>query len=125
MNFTAVARTSRGRVAEGMVARGELSGISARYRVDTWGPVVDPDGDVVDPARANWDDDLVFTAVRWQLLEASLVGVPADSLASVRSLGGAHDTVADIRGRMQVRQRMAQRQRMFNAQQAAFGNGDE
>jgi hypothetical protein len=107
-----------------MVARREISEISAGYAVEKWS-AVDDDGDDVDPGRANWDDHLTFTATRWKLLEASLVGVPADGLASVRSLGAGHDTITDIRGRMQVRQRMAQRQRMFNAQQAAFGNGDE
>jgi phage head maturation protease len=105
-----------------MVARGELSGISAGYRVDTWGPVIDSDGDIVDPARANWDDDLTFTAVRWQLLEASLVGIPADGSASIRSrsFGGSRDTISDIRTRMHVRQRMAQRHRMHDAAQAVM-----
>jgi phage head maturation protease len=114
------AQTPRGRLAEGMVARGELSGISAGYKVERWS-VTGADGDPVDESRAGWDDDLTFTATKWQLLEGSLVGVPADSLASIRSLGGGHDTITDIRGRMQVRQRMAQRQRMYDLQAATFG----
>jgi phage head maturation protease len=97
------ARTSRGRAAEGMVARGELSGISAGYQVLKWS-AVDADGDAVNPESAQWDSDLVFTAVKWSLLEASLVGVPADSAASVRSLGGGtqgHN--ADVGERMLIR----------------------
>src|SRR5437899_8299906 len=64
--------------------------------------------------RVRWDDNLSFEATRWELLEASLVLVPADGSASVRSLGsGNHpDDLTDIRGRMLSRQRMATRQRM-------------
>lgn len=99
------AQTPRGRLAEGMVARGELTGISAGYKVLQWS-VVDADGDPVDESRAGWDDDLTFTATRWQLLEASLVGVPADAMAAVRSFGGYRDDLDDIRERMACRQRM-------------------
>ena len=65
-----------------MVSRGEISGISAQgYRVDEW-EVKDADGNVIDPNRLRWDDnsdDLTFTATRWELLEVSLVTIPADA----------------------------------------------
>jgi hypothetical protein len=115
------ARTSRGRAAEGMVGRNELTGISAGYSIEKWS-CVDADGDEVDPSRADWDSDLVFTAVKWRLLECSIVAIAADAMASVRSLSGGYDTIADIRQRMMVRQRMAQRQRMHAAQQRVFGD---
>jgi hypothetical protein len=119
------AQTPQGRVAEGMIRRNELSGISAGYSVSKW-QITDADGDLVDEDRAGLDDDLTFTAIRWQLLEASLVGVPADSLASVRSLGGdLHDDLADIRGRMMSRQRIATRQAMYDAQARVFGDSDD
>jgi hypothetical protein len=109
--------------AEGMVARGEIAGISAGYRVEEW-EIADADGRVVEPESVRWDDDLVFIAVRWELLEASLVCVPADATATVRSLGGGDDIHA-IRTRMQTRERMARRQRMHVAQQISFGHHDD
>jgi phage head maturation protease len=99
------AQTPQGKKAEGMVARGELRGVSAGYRVDTW-EITDADGDVVDERNVRWDDDLTFTATRWQLFEASLVGVPADAASSIRSLGGSRDLVADVKARMLARHRM-------------------
>ncbi|WP_354239632.1 hypothetical protein [Bradyrhizobium sp. LA2.1] len=54
------------------------------------------------------DDGLTFTATRWQLFEASLVGVPADAVAGVRSIGSSNELV-DIRARMLARQRMFDR----------------
>jgi phage head maturation protease len=101
------AQTPRGRLAEGMVSRGELTGISAGYRVDQW-RVTDSDGALVDENNTSWNDDLTFTAVRWQLYEASLVGVPADTAAAIRKLGNGSDfNVADTIARMEARQRMA------------------
>lgn len=83
--------TAEGRKAEGMVARGEIAGISAGYRVEEW-EIADADGRIVEPDQVRWDDDgLTFTATRWELLEASLVCVPADSSASIRSLGSGKD----------------------------------
>jgi phage head maturation protease len=107
------AQTPAGRQAEGMVSRGELRGISAGYVVTKW-EISDSDGNVIDPEKQQmrWDEDaLTFTAVRWQLLEASLVGVPADADSAVRSFGGvaSHDAVTDIRSRMLARQRMHER----------------
>jgi phage head maturation protease len=103
--------TPEGKKAEGMVARGEITGISAGYRVEDW-EITDADGDVIDERDVRWDDDLTFTATRWQLFEASLVGVPADASAAVRSMmsrGGI--AVVDIRARMRARQRIVMRRR--------------
>jgi phage head maturation protease len=79
-------KTAEGRKAMGMVSRGEVSGISCGYTVDDW-EISNDDGDILDPDkdRIRYDDDLIFTAVSWRLHEASLVSVPADSTASVRS----------------------------------------
>jgi HK97 family phage prohead protease len=95
-------KTEQGQKAEGMVARGEVTGISAGYRVDRW-EITDEDGDTVAESSIRWDDDLTFTATRWQLFEASLVGVPADAQAMVRSMSRGADTVDDIRARMRAR----------------------
>jgi hypothetical protein len=101
--------TEAGRSAEGMIACSEIAGVSAGYRVEQW-EIADEDGNVVDPDRASFDDNLTFTATRWQLLECSLVSVPADASASIRS---RNDSLAHIR------QRMISRQAMHDAQQRA------
>jgi phage head maturation protease len=84
--------TERGRLAEGMVKRGEIAGISAGYTVREW-EVSDKDGRIIDPetTRINFDDDLTFTATRWELHEGSLVSVPADAASMIRSLGSGKD----------------------------------
>jgi phage head maturation protease len=114
--------TPEGRKAEGMVARGEIAGISAGYTVREW-EITDKSGMVLDPEvqRINFDDDLTFTATRWELLECSLVSVPADAAAMVRSLGGNSDRqiVADVRARMMARERM------HELQNAVFGDSDD
>jgi phage head maturation protease len=103
------AQTPAGRQAEGMVSRGELKGISAGYSVSEW-EISDSSGKVLDPDMSpRWDDDLTFTAVRFQILEASLVGVPADSGSVVRSFGGVAGVDLDVRSRMLARQRMHER----------------
>jgi hypothetical protein len=88
--------TEQGRAAEGMVARNEITGISAGYRVMSW-EITDEDGTVVDPEkdRIRWDDNMTFTATRWELLECSLVAVPADADAAIRSFGEAPCPAAD------------------------------
>jgi hypothetical protein len=75
-----------GRKAEALVARGTVRGISIGYRVDVW-EITDKDGNVVDPERERlqWDEEYTFTAKRWELLEVSLVSVPADPGAFIRS----------------------------------------
>lgn len=118
--------TEKGKLAEGMVSRGEISGISAGYRVEEW-EIRDEDGAVIDPERdrVKWDDDLTFTATRWELLECSLVCVPADPTSVIRSLPRQPDDdypdalraayfsepqrIADTRSRMLARERMYQR----------------
>ena len=79
-----------GRKAEGMVARGMIRAVSIGYRVDVW-EIKDEDGNVIDPERERllWDEQYTFTAKRWELLEVSLVSVPADPSAVFRSAGGA------------------------------------
>lgn len=138
------AQTPRGKLAEGMVKRGELTGISAGYRVDRW-KITNSDGDIVDERNAGWSDDLTFTATRWQLYEGSLVGVPADAASAIRKAGGNTDHVEDARARMKARQnmhersfdlvddtghpdvfaRMLMRQRMHERTQAMIGGTDE
>jgi len=101
-------QTPEGEQAEGMVARGEVTGLSPGYRVDQW-LVADGDGDIVDEKNVRWDDELTFTATRWQLFEASLVGVPADATAAVRSISGYDPMIADVRARMVARHNMVKR----------------
>ncbi|WP_066924539.1 prohead protease/major capsid protein fusion protein [Methylobacterium sp. CCH5-D2] len=68
------ADTDDGRSFEGQVARGELSSISVGYRVTTW-------------TLTSIDDEVeVWRADKWELLEVSLVTVPADPQAAVRSV---------------------------------------
>jgi hypothetical protein len=98
------AQTEKGKRAEGMVARNEISGISAGYAVTEWS-VRDADGNPVDEASIGWSsDDLTYTATRWQLYEASLCGIPADNGAAIRSAGGDTKTYSaeDARERMQA-----------------------
>jgi phage head maturation protease len=115
--------TDEGVKAEGMVARGEIAGVSAGYRVDEW-EITDDEGDVVDPERERFrlDDNLTFTAARWELLECSLCSVPADVGASIRSFGldyalapdSRRAAIDDCRSRMGARMRMLTRQRMYD-----------
>jgi hypothetical protein len=124
MGKIAFNETPQGQLAMGMVQRGEIAGISAGYSVREW-EITDAKGNVLDPevSQIRWDEDLTFTATKWDLHEASLVSVPADHLSGIRSLGGGDRALvsnhtADVRTRMLARQRMTERQ-------AAFGNFDE
>lgn len=65
--------TPDGQMYEGMVARGELASISVGYRVTGW------------QMRAVENDTEIWVATRWELYEVSLVPVPADPHAAVRS----------------------------------------
>jgi phage head maturation protease len=124
--------TPNGTMAMGMVERGEIAGISAGYTVKEW-EISDAKGNILDPEVANvrWDDNLTFTAVKWDLHEGSLVSVPADSLSGIRSLGSTgldrafagirHDGVTDIVARMNSRERMMIRARMVAAQSVIGG----
>lgn len=71
--------TDAARQAEGMVKRGEIKGISIGYRVSRWEITVE--------AESSNDKD-TWRATKWELLEASLVPVPADAGAGVRSAPG-------------------------------------
>jgi HK97 family phage prohead protease len=71
------ADTDRGREVEARVASGELTGISIGYRVTNW-QISATD----DKGNETW------RAVAWELLEVSLVPVPADPIAGVRSAPG-------------------------------------
>lgn len=72
------AQTPRGDEMAGMVQRGELTGISIGYQVRKWTLVEVIDG-----------DHEIWRATEWELLEASLVTVPADPNAGVRSAATA------------------------------------
>ena len=104
------ADTEQGRIAEQMVARGEITATSLGYRVSEW-EVADDEGNAVDPAQmySGWDDDLTFTATRFEILECSLVAIPADSEALIRKLGNPDHDIVDVRARMQARQNMHER----------------
>lgn len=70
------ADTDRGREAEARVSRGELRGVSIGYRVTKW------------EITSVEDDHETWRATAWELLEVSLVSVPADAAAGVRSALG-------------------------------------
>jgi len=117
------AATPEGRKAEGMVARREIGGVSAGYRVEEW-EISDKDGNVLDPEteRMNINENYNFEAVRWEVLECSLTGVPADETAAIRTLGEVAWPAQSVLGsryadailtRMLVRQRIA-RGNIFN-----------
>lgn len=78
--------TERGDRAMGMVSRNEVRGISAGYVVKQW-QIKDDKGNIIDPetTRVSLEDNLTFTASKWELLEVSLVSVPADPAATIRS----------------------------------------
>lgn len=104
-----------GRKAEGLVARGMIRAVSIGYRVDEW-EITDPAGNEIDPEkeRMQWDVKYTFTATRWTLLEVSLVSVPADPDAVVRSHANPGETIgiagaAEALARMMTRQRECQR----------------
>lgn len=71
------ADTDAGRAIEARVASGELRAISIGYRVTAW-----------QRTAIDENDHETWRATRWELLEASLVSVPADPNAVVRSAPG-------------------------------------
>lgn len=71
------ADTDAGRAVEARVAAGELRAISIGYRVTRW-----------QITATDENDHETWRAVAWELLEASLVPVPADPNAVVRSAPG-------------------------------------
>ncbi len=97
------AETPAAREAEGMVARGELVGVSVGYEVSVWRAVEI----VTDPTSGV--EITVWCADRWALLEASFVSVPADPNAGVRAavakpgatsaIGGTNEDTEDMKTR--------------------------
>lgn len=69
--------------AAGMIARGELTGISIGYGVRKWQLV-----------ELTADEQNVWRAVDWELFEVSLVSVPADPNAGVRSVANVPGSTA-------------------------------
>lgn len=66
-------QTEAGKSAEGMVSRGDVRGISIGYNVTRWD-------------RINEEGKKeVWLAKRWELMEGSIVSVPADPGAGIRS----------------------------------------
>jgi phage head maturation protease len=88
-------KTEPGEIAMGMVERNEIKGISAGYTVAEW-QITDKKGRKVDPDDISFDDELTFEATRWELLEASLVAVPADASSGIRSSGSGVDRVSPL-----------------------------
>lgn len=77
IGVVAFADTDAGRAIEARVASGELRAISIGYRVTAW-----------QRTAIDENDHETWRATRWELLEASLVSVPADPNAVVRSAPG-------------------------------------
>jgi HK97 family phage prohead protease len=69
------AETDAGRQAEGMVARGELTGFSIGYSIQKWTNVSQEDSGL-----ETWRAD------QWSLLEVTLCAVPADPVSTVRAV---------------------------------------
>ncbi len=68
------ADTDEGRKIEGMVARGEVKGISIGYAIRTF-----------ETTAAEGEKPEVRKATKWELMEVSLVPVPADPEAGIRN----------------------------------------
>jgi hypothetical protein len=77
--------------------------------------------ELVAPEDTHWNDadDLIFTGVRWTLLEASLVCVAADALASVRGL--LDDNKEIVKAAIA---RATTRQNMHDAMQALLADAE-
>jgi len=87
-----------GREAERQVSSGELTGISVGYRITR-----------LVLAESSEDDD-VYRAEAWELLEVSLVSVPADPHAGVRSLVSPRPKLRGFIETLRTRMRMRARQ---------------
>lgn len=98
MGLVRFGETERAKAIEGMVARGEIKGISIGYRVTTW-TIVGVENDME-----------IWQAARWELLEASFVSVPADPQATVRSVSSPQPSLQQPLSHFSVRARMRMRQ---------------
>jgi HK97 family phage prohead protease len=115
--------TPEGKKAEGMVSRGEIQGCSAGYLVSRW-EVRNEDDEVVDPDkdRVAWDAELRFIAKRWSLHEVSLVAVPADATAQIRSMPDSGSYAAAKSEMAQsIHSMVATRQRLIDDIEKRFG----
>lgn len=90
--------TDAAKQAEGMVARGELKGISIGYRVSKWEIVTKE------------EEHETWRATRWELLEVSLVPVPADASAAVRASGGQSSTATGVEAAIEEEEDMKRNQ---------------
>jgi len=75
------ADTDAGREAEGMVSRGEIKGVSIGYAIRKW-----------EITKAEGEQPETRKATRWELMEVSLVPVPADPETGIRSAPGNNST---------------------------------
>ena len=110
-----------GMLAEGMVERSEIAGISAGYAVRDW-EITDEAGKVLDPdvQQIRYDNSLTFTAARWTSLdEGSLVIVRAE-LSGIRSFGSRGSNLDVVRAHMRARQAISDPQ--FSAQRCTFND---
>jgi HK97 family phage prohead protease len=107
------AETEKGLKVAAMIQRGEVSAVSIGYRTMDF-EITDRNGDVVDPRSSRWnEDDLTFTATRWQLVETSIVSTPADVEAAIRNIDNAlpksifarTDTIARMKARARMHTR--------------------
>ncbi|WP_082747998.1 HK97 family phage prohead protease [Bradyrhizobium macuxiense] len=109
------AKTQRGNDAMELVANGMVPGTSIGYVVSRW-RFEDEEGRELDPAhdRIPSDGSVTAWATRFELMELSLVSVPADSSAVFRAASGHVDPEynRDALARAEARIRMRARQRM-------------
>lgn len=77
----AFSQSDRGMAVEQRVAAGELRGVSCGYRIHELEKVGEIDGVPI------------LRAIDWELFEVSLVPVPADAQAGVRSVGDLHPCI--------------------------------
>jgi len=116
--------TKAGREAAGMIERGEVSAVSCGYRVDVWA-ISDSEGRVIDPVAdfgRHTEDGLIFTARRWTLLECSVVAIPADCEAVVRSSLFEIDVPLPPTPAQAALFRMLTRERMYARQEVIEAN---
>lgn len=78
------------------IERGDLSGVSIGYRVNTW-------------SETRAAGVLTRIATKWHLIEVSLVPLPADSGAVLRSEQSMSETTTDTRLAWRTRRRAGRR----------------
>jgi HK97 family phage prohead protease len=99
----AFADTKDGRRAEELVKQRIITSVSIGYLILSYR---------LEESIDDYEDLPTYVVERFQVAEVSLVGVPADASATIRSLGStASKPVRDALARMQIRQRMYARMR--------------